>query len=181
MASANGLSRPLKGRSWLTGKAAGGILHLINSGPAALDGTGQMQIDGAPAMKPFLEVTPEDAGRCLDATVWCSGDAGYFRGGGYSTRFKTAGGMPVTMSRLNIIDGLGDAEDPNNALFIAPFALDKVSPNYLFAGAADLYVENGDAALWRSLEAIWQNVTTKKIYVTGGIGASGGNEGFAEP
>ena len=93
----------------LSGRAAGGIIHLINSGPATLDGTGEQTVDGKPAMKPFWDVTPEEATRCLDATVWCPADTGYFRGGGYSTRYKTRGGMPVTMSRINIIDGLGPA------------------------------------------------------------------------
>lgn len=91
----------------LTGEAAGGIIHLINSGPAALDGTGQQTIGGKPAMKPFWDITPEEVGRCLDSTVWCPSDVGYFPGGGYSTRFTSKGGMPVTMSRLNIVDGIG--------------------------------------------------------------------------
>ncbi len=90
-----------------TGLAAGGILHLINSGPAALDGTGQQSIDGKPAIKPFWEVTPEEVGRCLDATTWHAGIVEYFRGGGWSTSFVTRGGMPVTMSRINLIKGLG--------------------------------------------------------------------------
>ncbi len=93
----------------LTGVAENGIIHLINSGPASLDGTGEQQMDGKPAMKPFWDITAQEAARCLDATVWCPGDAGYFRGGGYSTRYSTRGGMPVTMSRLNIIEGLGPA------------------------------------------------------------------------
>jgi L-fucose isomerase len=92
-----------------TGDAAGGILHLINSGPAALDGTGQMSIDGKPAIKPFWEVTLEDVKRCLEATLWHPGSTGYFRGGGWSTDFVTRGGMPLTMSRLNLIKGLGPA------------------------------------------------------------------------
>jgi L-fucose/D-arabinose isomerase len=93
----------------LTGDAANGIIHLINSGPAALDGTGQMERDGKPAMKPFWEITPEEAQKCLAATEWCPGETGYFRGGGFSTRYATRGGMPVTMSRLNIVAGLGPA------------------------------------------------------------------------
>jgi L-fucose isomerase len=92
-----------------TGAAAGGILHLINSGPAALDGTAQMSIDGRPALKPHWEVTPEDVARCLEATTWHAGMVEYFRGGGWSTHFLTRGGMPVTMSRLNLIKGLGPA------------------------------------------------------------------------
>jgi L-fucose isomerase len=93
----------------LEGRAKDGIIHLINSGPATLDGTGQQEIDGKPAMKPFWDISPEEAAKCLDATVWCPAETGYFHGGGYSTRYATRGGMPVTMSRLNYIAGLGPA------------------------------------------------------------------------
>ena len=93
----------------LTGKAAYGILHLINSGPAALDGTGQQQKDGQHVLKPWWEVTPEDAEACLKATTWHPGITEYFRGGGWSTRYRTRGGMPMTMCRLNLIKGLGPA------------------------------------------------------------------------
>ena len=75
----------------LQGKAAGGILHLINSGPATLDGTGQPEIDGEPAMKPFWDVTPAEAAACLAATTWHPGDLGYFRGGGWSTALPHPG------------------------------------------------------------------------------------------
>ncbi|MBN1221188.1 MAG: L-fucose isomerase [Anaerolineae bacterium] len=93
----------------LTGMAAGGMLHLINSGPATLDGTGQQEVDGQPAMKPFWEITPDEVDRCLEATTWHTSSVGYFRGGGWSTRFLTRGGMPVTMCRLNLVRGLGPA------------------------------------------------------------------------
>jgi len=93
----------------LTGQAVGGILHLINSGPATLDGTGQQEINGQPAMKPFWEITPEEVGKCLDATTWHTSMVEYFRGGGWSTRYLTRRGMPVTMFRLNLIKGLGPA------------------------------------------------------------------------
>ncbi len=93
----------------LSGHAAGGILHLINSGAATLDGTGQQSIDGKPAMKPFWEISPEEAGACLDATRWHPGNLGYFRAGGWSSCFKTRGGMPVTMCRINLVSGLGPA------------------------------------------------------------------------
>ena len=92
-----------------TDRAAGGFLHLINSGPAALDGTGQQELGGQPAMKPFWEVTAEEADKCLKATTWHAGVLEYFRGGGWSSRFKTRGGMPVTMARLNLVKGLGPA------------------------------------------------------------------------
>jgi L-fucose isomerase len=89
------------------GAAAGGVLHLINSGPAALDGTGQGSIAGEPAIKPHWEVTPQEVERCLAVTTWHAGMTEYFRGGGWSTKFVTRGGMPVTMSRLNLVKGLG--------------------------------------------------------------------------
>lgn len=85
----------------------GGIIHLINSGATCLDGSGQQEIDGQPAMKPFWEISDEEVKKCLDATDWCPGDKEYFRGGGYSSHFKTRGGMPVTMSRINLVKGLG--------------------------------------------------------------------------
>ncbi|MBN2652056.1 MAG: L-fucose isomerase [Spirochaetales bacterium] len=91
----------------LTGKAKDGIIHLINSGSTCLDGTGQMSQDGKPAIKPFWEVNDADMKKCLEATQFCPADLGYFRGGGFSTNFLTVGEMPVTMSRINLVDGLG--------------------------------------------------------------------------
>jgi len=84
-----------------------GILHLINSGPAALDGTGEQEIDGKPAMKPFWEISDAEVEKCLKATTWHPSITEYFPGGGLSTRFSTRGGMPSTMVRLNLVDGLG--------------------------------------------------------------------------
>lgn len=92
-----------------TGDAAGGFLHLINSGPAALDGTGQQEINGKPAMKAWWDITPDEADRCLKATTWHCGILEYFRGGGWSTRYRTSGGMPATMFRINLVEGLGPA------------------------------------------------------------------------
>ncbi len=89
------------------GVAAQGFIHLINSGATTMDGTGKQRKDGKPAMKPFWEISPEEAGACLDATLWRYADLGYFRGGGYSSDFLTEGGMPVTMSRINLVKGLG--------------------------------------------------------------------------
>jgi len=86
-----------------------GILHLINSGPAALDGTGEQEIDGAPAMKPFWDISEAEIEKCLKATTWHPSITEYFPGGGWSTRYKTRGGMPATMIRLNLVDGLGPA------------------------------------------------------------------------
>jgi L-fucose isomerase len=88
---------------------ADGILHLINSGPAALDGTGQQEIGGVPAMKPFWDISEAEVEKCLQATTWHPSITEYFPGGGLSTRFRTRGGMPATMIRLNLVDGLGPA------------------------------------------------------------------------
>jgi len=89
--------------------ATGGLLHLINSGPAALDGTGRQTADGKPAMKPFWEITEAEAKACLQATTWHPSITEYFPGGGWSSRFQTRGGMPATMARLNLVKGLGPA------------------------------------------------------------------------
>jgi len=91
----------------MEGLAANGLIHLINSGSAALDGSGQQTIDGKPAMKPFWEISEEEVQKTLDATTWYPADCGYFRGGGFSSKFISKGGMPVTMSRINLVKGLG--------------------------------------------------------------------------
>ncbi len=90
-----------------SGDAAGGFIHLINSGSTTMDGTGRQRRDGKPVMKPYWEITKEEAGACLDATSWRYADLGYFRGGGYSSDFLTEGGMSVTMSRINLVKGRG--------------------------------------------------------------------------
>ncbi|NDV58052.1 L-fucose isomerase [Bacteroides sp. 519] len=91
----------------LEGRAANGIIHLINSGATTLDGTGQQSKDGKPAMKPFWEITEKEAEDCLAATTWFPANRDYFRGGGFSSNFLSKGGMPVTMTRLNLVKGLG--------------------------------------------------------------------------
>ncbi len=94
----------------LQGDAKNGIIHLINSGAASLDGTGAVtDANGNHVIKPFYEMTDTEAKACLDETDWCAADQFYFRGGGYSSHFVygTRGGMPVTMARLNIVKGLG--------------------------------------------------------------------------
>jgi len=91
----------------LEGAAKNGILHLINSGSATMDGTGEQTKDGKPAMKPFWEITEKEARKCLEATSWRPASVEYFRGGGYSSDFLTRGGMPMTMSRLNLVKGIG--------------------------------------------------------------------------
>jgi L-fucose isomerase len=91
----------------LNGDGRNGLIHLINSGATTMDATGQQAKNGKPAMKPFWEITPAEAGKCLDAIEWCAAIAEYFRGGGFSSRFMSKGGMPITMSRINLIKGLG--------------------------------------------------------------------------
>ncbi|WP_099371421.1 L-fucose isomerase [Sphingobacterium sp. 1.A.5] len=90
-----------------TGDAKNGFIHLINSGSATLDGTGQQSEDGKPIMKPFWEISDKEVKSCLKATTWYPANRDYFRGGGYSSNFLTRGGMPVTMCRINLIKGIG--------------------------------------------------------------------------
>lgn len=94
----------------LTGKAkeTDGFIHLINSGACCLDANGEaVDADGNHAMKPWYDVTDADAKAIMENTTWNYADLGYFRGGGYSSRFETKYEMPVTMIRLNLVDGLG--------------------------------------------------------------------------
>ena len=94
----------------VTGKAkeADGFIHLINSGAACLDACGESKdANGNGCIKPWYEVTEADQEAMLKATTWNAADTGYFRGGGYSSRFCTTAEMPVTMIRLNLIKGLG--------------------------------------------------------------------------
>lgn len=94
----------------LEGKAkeAGGFLHLINSGAACLDANGGAKDEtGASVMKPWYEVTEADQKAIMEATTWNAADFGYFRGGGFSSRYVTDCEMPVTMIRLNLVRGLG--------------------------------------------------------------------------
>lgn len=92
----------------LTGKAAPGIIHLINSGATTMDGCGQSSdAEGNPVMKPFWEMTDEDQKRCLEHSQWMPADRDYFRGGGFSIHFVSRGDFPATMARINIVDGLG--------------------------------------------------------------------------
>ncbi|NMB30060.1 MAG: L-fucose isomerase [Clostridiales bacterium] len=90
------------------GLAANGIIHLINSGAAALDGTGEQKDEkGNRIMKRWWDITDEDIKACLNATEFTPANVEYFRGGGFSSTFSTKGEMPVTMARVNIIDGIG--------------------------------------------------------------------------
>ncbi|APS40853.1 L-fucose isomerase [Salegentibacter sp. T436] len=91
------------------GTAENGFIHLINSGSATLDGSGRQTENGKPVMKPYWEISEKEMQDCLEATIWYPASLGYFRGGGFSSNFLTKGKMPVTMSRINLIKGIGPA------------------------------------------------------------------------
>jgi L-fucose isomerase len=89
------------------GLASNGVIHLINSGASSLDFSGRQTKNGEACIKPFWDITSKDAAACLEATHWPPADTGYFRGGGFSSQFDTRGTMPVTISRVNLVKGLG--------------------------------------------------------------------------
>ena len=90
------------------GVAKDGFIHLINSGATALDGSGAAtNHKGEHVMKPFWEMTDRDMAACLEATDWCRANYEYFRGGGFSSHFRCSAEMPVTMLRVNIVEGVG--------------------------------------------------------------------------
>lgn len=91
-----------------TGLAENGFIHLINSGSAALDAVGlSKDKHGKNCMKKWWDMTEEDIKACTEATDWCPANLGYFRGGGYSSHFRTQSEMPVTLIRVNIVQGIG--------------------------------------------------------------------------
>jgi L-fucose isomerase len=94
-------------KSKAEGLAANGIIHLINSGASALDFSGKQTSKGEACIKPYWEITGKDAEKCLKATRWSPASTGYFRGGGFSSQFTTRDVMPVTMSRINLVKGIG--------------------------------------------------------------------------
>ena len=89
------------------GLAANGFIHLINSGASALDFSGRETKKGESCIKPFWEISSRDVAECLKATLWEPASIGYFRGGGFSSQFNTKGVMPLTISRVNLVKGLG--------------------------------------------------------------------------
>ncbi len=124
------------------GKAKDGFIHLINSGATALDGSGAAKNDkGEGCMKPFWELTEEDMKACLEATDWCRANYEYFRGGGFSSHFRCRAEMPVTMLRVNIIEGIGPvmqiaegytADLPDNAHTTIDVRTDRTWPTTWF-------------------------------------------------
>lgn len=125
------------------GKAKDGFIHLINSGATALDGSGASKNDkGEGCMKPFWEMTEKDMKACLEATDWCRANYEYFRGGGFSSHFRCRAEMPVTMLRVNIIEGIGPvmqiaegytADLPDNAHTTIDVRTDRTWPTTWFA------------------------------------------------
>lgn len=90
------------------GRAKDGFMHLINSGAAALDGTGACKNEkGESEMKKWWNVSEKDAKAMLAKTKFSPANRGYFRGGGFSSTFSTEGEMPVTLVRVNMVDGIG--------------------------------------------------------------------------
>ena len=124
------------------GKAKDGFIHLINSGATALDGSGAAKnADGEGCMKPFWEMTDADINACLEATDWCRANYEYFRGGGFSSHFRCRAEMPVTMLRVNIIEGIGPvmqiaegytADLPDNAHTTIDVRTDRTWPTTWF-------------------------------------------------
>ncbi|MBE6785226.1 MAG: L-fucose isomerase [Ruminococcaceae bacterium] len=125
------------------GKAKDGFIHLINSGATALDGSGASKNEkGEGCMKPFWEMTEADIKACLEATDWCRANYEYFRGGGFSSHFRCRAEMPVTMLRVNIVEGIGPvmqiaegytADLPDNAHTTIDLRTDRTWPTTWFA------------------------------------------------
>ena len=124
------------------GKAKDGFIHLINSGATALDGTGAAKNEnGEGCMKPFWDMTEADMEACLKATDWCRANYEYFRGGGFSSHFRCKAEMPVTMLRVNIVEGIGPviqiaegytADLPDNAHTTIDLRTDRTWPTTWF-------------------------------------------------
>lgn len=129
------------------GVAANGFIHLINSGAAALDGTGVCKNEqGESCMKNWWDMTDKDIAACLDDTKWCCANLGYFRGGGFSSSYSTKGIMPCTFARVNLVKGLGPTiqviegytvELPENVNKTLLERTDKTWPSTWFAPITD--------------------------------------------
>ena len=90
------------------GNAANGFIHLINSGSACLDATlASRDENGNPVEKRWWEMTEQDIDACLKATDWCPASLTEFRGGGFSSHFRTQAEVPMTMVRVNLVKGVG--------------------------------------------------------------------------
>jgi L-fucose isomerase len=118
-----------------------GAIHLINSGACTLDATGEQTKEGQPAMKPHWEIEHHEVDAMLKATQWGPSSLEYFRGGGYSSKLLSRGGMPVTMCRLNLVKGIGPvlqiaegwtATFPDHVFDIIDKRTDKTWPSTFF-------------------------------------------------
>ena len=138
-----------------------GFLHLINSGPSALDWTAEAK-GGVPA---WWNLDDEDVANSLKATQWCPSDLGYFPAGGWSTDFTTKGGLPVTMFRINLVDGLGPV------LHHAPHQAAQVDDARLRPPQAELPARSLDQAL------DGYGVADRVVQKGGDAGPVGGDEG----
>ena len=52
---------------------------------------------------------------------------------------------------------------------------------YACCGATDYYLESGDAAYWKTLEILWNDLINRQMYITGGVGARSDGEAFGDP
>ncbi len=146
----------------VSGKAAGGFIHLINSGAAALDGNGRAKdADGNSMMKEWWNMTDDDISAILENTKWAPANKGYFRGGGFSSQYSTQGEMPVTIVRINLIDKLGpviqiaegytvDMPDDVNATL-----LNRTDPTWPLTWFAPIVTGNGAFTDVYSVMANW--------------------------
>ena len=144
------------------GKAEKGFIHLINSGPSTLDATGQhTDHEGNPTIKPWWDITEDDVKACLDNTRWCPANLEYFRGGGFSTQFRTAAELPMTMCRINLVKHIGpvmqiaegwSVELPDHVHEILDQRTDPTWPTTWFAPRLDQ-----DRLPFRSVYSVMQN------------------------
>ena len=51
---------------------------------------------------------------------------------------------------------------------------------YLYTGAADVAAQTGDAGYMKAMRNVWEDVVYRNMYITGGIGSAGSNEGFTQ-
>jgi DUF1680 family protein len=85
-------------------------------------------------------------------------------------RYLQLAGRLIDM-RDQVKDGTDDNQDRLPFRKQTTAAGHAVRANYLYAGAADVYAETGDAALMKPLQSIWQDLVSRKLYITGGCGA----------
>lgn len=88
---------------------------------------------------------------------------------------KDSSYLTLAKQLMNLRDGVQNGTDQNQDRI--PFRKQvtavghAVRANYLYAGAADVFMETGDSTLWDPLIPIWNDVVNRKMYITGGCGA----------